>query len=644
MKPGSIALYGLLLLLAASAVAHDVEFKSPGPGMHFSVGQPIIVFADLFDVNDGHGMIVCPPGQTVNPMNGLPGPATCSGGGTPTGWPQFQVLVDSVVQTDDVTHATTVRGTTNFDSNMNPDPIDFNRFSVSGLAVGSHQVKIRGLFAPPPASNGATQDSAPITIMVDSLPTGRTTLSLNANVSGAINWTNLIVVGNGHSVAANGSVVISNTLVTGVGSPSSNGISGTATSLDIENSVFEATAALDLTVTGNATVNNNEFRANNLLTFESSNPDASPIITLRGNSAPTKLFQGNRAGAGRVVFANTNHWLIGGDTDDKTNILIGPRSTLYLVDNTGNVSVRGNYVHHNYRGGWSQGFNLSFGCLFCSISSGGGILIEHNLFRGGSWPVQDLSGEFRYNLIYGYGHTWLRSAFDGAAIHHNVFAPEAGGGDQNQGIWFYGGETGMQVYNNTFDGGGQGVGDFAGPTVQVSNTSQVASLRNNLMTFSRNFENSPGDPRVVGDTGTLASADYNAFYSPDNDNHDNYDIAGMSEPAVGAHDVSGSGAGTIGVVNGQLTAVPFAGQRVDPYESVVDEGAVWQRTQKLSTILAAFRARYTPAANSPVVNHGDPQDNDAHGRRTDVGAIDLNGHDADQFGKFGDLIFRDGFQ
>jgi hypothetical protein len=277
-------------------------------------------------------MIVCPAGQTVNDMHGVAGPATCSGGGTPTGWPQLQVLVDNVAQTDDVTHAMTVPGTIDFDSNMNPDLINFHRFSVSGLAVGAHQVKVRGLFAPPPASDGATLDSAPIAITVYALPTGRTTLSLNANVSGAINWTNLIVIGNGHTVAANGSVMVSNTLVTGLGSPSSSGISGTATSLDIENSVFEATASLDLTVSGNATINNNEFRSNNLLTFQASNPDASPVITLRGNSAPLKFFQGNRAGAGRVVFSATDNWLIGGDTDDKTNILIGPRSTLYLVE------------------------------------------------------------------------------------------------------------------------------------------------------------------------------------------------------------------------------------------------------------------------------------------------------------------------
>jgi hypothetical protein len=635
-------LIGILELLPLSAFAHFAGFKSPGPGMHFTVGQPVIVFADLFDDNDGHGMIICPAGQTpIVPAGG--GAATCSGGGTPVGWPQLQVLVDGAAQTDSVTHGTTVPGSTDFDSNGNPDPIDFYRFSVTGMTPGTHQMVIRGHFAPPPASNGATVDSTPIAITIDALPAGRTTLTLNADVTGTINWNNLIVIGNGHRVHANGAVSIVNTLVTGLGSPSAAGIDGTASNLSIRNSVFESTAALDLTAAASAVVRNSEWRANNLLTFVASDPDASPIITLRGNGIGAKLFQGNNIGAGRVEFRNTSNWLIGGDTDADTNIIIGPRATLYPVDSSSNITVRGNYDHHNYRGGWSQGFNFSWVCNFCGSSSGTVNLIEHNVIRGGSWPLQSVSGELRYNLIYGYGHTWLRSAGDnGASIHHNVFAPEKGGGDQNQGIWFYDGETNIQVYNNTFDGGGGGQFDFAGPTIQVNNTSHVDSIRNNLVTYSRNYENTPGDPRIVGDAGTIGQADYNAFYSPDNTTKDNYAIAGVSEPAVGAHDASGAGTG---VLNGQLAATPFSAARIDPYETLVDEGAVWNRTQKVSTILAAFRAHYMPAAGSPVVNAGDPADNDAQSRRTDIGAIDRDGHDDDQFGKFGvDEIFANGFE
>jgi len=630
-------------LAPACAFAHFAGFKSPGPGMHFTVGQPVIVFADLFDDNDGHGMIVCPTGQTpIVPPGG--GAATCSGGGTPVGWPQFQVLVDGVAQTDSVTHGTTVPGSTDFDSNGNPDPIDFYRFSVTGLAPGTHQMVIRGHFAPPPHSNGATLDSAPIAITIDALPAGRTTLTLSADVSGAINWNNLIVIGNGHRVHANGAVSIMNTLVTGLGSASALGIDGTASNLAIENSVFESTAAIDLNTPSAAVVRNNEWRANNLLTFVASDPDASPIVTFRGGGVSPRLFQGNNVGAGRVEFRNAFNWLIGGDGDAETNVIIGPRATLYLVDGSSNITVRGNYDHHNYRGGWSQGFNFSWTCNFCGASSGTFNLIEHNVIRGGSWPLQSVSGELRYNLIYGYGHTWLRSAGEtGASIHHNVFTPEKGGGDLNEGIWFYSGETNIQIYNNTFDGGGAGNFDFAGATIRVNNDSHVDSIRNNLVTYSRDTGNgSPGEPRIVGDAGTIGHADYNAFYSPDNTTKDNYAITGMSEPAIGAHDASSAGTG---MLNGQLAATPFSAPRVDPYESLVDEGAVWNRTQKVSAILAAFRARYLPAAGSPVVNAGDPADNDAQARRTDIGAIDRDGHDDDKFGKFGvDEIFADGFE
>jgi hypothetical protein len=615
--------------------------------MHFSVGQPVIVFADLFDADNNHGLIVCSNGQTpIVPAGG--GPATCPAGGTPAGWPQLQVLVDGVVQTDSVTHSTTVRGSTDFDSNGNPDPINFNRFSVTGLAAGTHQMIVRGHFFTVISDPvGTTLDSAPIAIVVDPLPSGKTVLSLGADVSGSVNWNNLIVQGNGHLVRPNGSVTIKDSVIIGLGSPTSDGINGTVTALDIENTVFESTGAVTLAVTNGATVSNNEFRANNLLAFEASDPDVPPIVSLSGKTSASKVFQGNRIGAGRLVFENTSHWLIGGNTDAATNILIGPRCTINIVSGSSEMTVRGNYSHHNYRGGWSQGFNM--------VASGAGanVIIEHNVFRGSSWNVQDLAGEFRYNLIYGYGHTWLRSASDGVSIHHNVFAPEQGGGESDQGIWLYSGETGVQIYNNTFDGGGDAVSEnfaiglfpFTGPVVEISNDSHVTSLRNNLMTYTTNFENSAGNPHVSGDAGTFGSVDYNAFYSPDNDTHDNYAISGMTEGSAAGfatHDVSGNGA--LGIKDAQLAKSPFAGARIFPYATVVDEGAVWNRTQLLSSVLAAFRARYTPAAASPIIDAGDPADDDSQGRRADIGAIDAGGHDLDQFGKFApDQIFKNGF-
>jgi hypothetical protein len=82
----------------------------------------------------------------------------------------------------------------------------------------------------------------------------------------------------------------------------------------------------------------------------------------------------------------------------------GPRGTLYLVNGSSHITVRGNYIHHNYRGGWSQGLNVSFTCLYCGSAGGTNVLVEHNMIRGGSWPIQNIVGEFRYNLIRRHAH------------------------------------------------------------------------------------------------------------------------------------------------------------------------------------------------------------------------------------------------
>src|SRR4051812_25718057 len=99
----------------------------------------------------------------------------------------------------------------------------------------------------------------------------------------------------------------------------------------------------------------------------------------------------------------------------------------------------------------------------------------------------------------------------------------------------------LSIYNNTFDGGGAASGDFSGPTIDMFGGSQVASFRNNLVTFSRNMNNdNPGAARVTGGENAYAYADYNAFFSPDNQNKTNYDFAG-----AGAHDVGNGSDGQL---------------------------------------------------------------------------------------------------
>ena len=602
--------------LASPTGAEELYFKSPGSGMRFTAGLPIIVWADALPRDE---------------QAGFP-------------------LVEGFWDAQPFATAVNVVGA-----------YDYFPLTVPGTlsTPGVHLLKLRATFR-----SGAVRETE-MPVSVDPWPANMTTpcsapsgqqfclveLTANATFSN-LDWTNVAVRGNGHTVTVSGSLTIRDSLVTGLGSltglasPATSvmvdGITGTLIgNVDVRGSTFEATGALDLVVNGSGTVafRDNELRASNFIRFEPSNPDASPVLRFRGSHAPRKLFQGNRIGSGRVVFEGMANWLIGADVDQDPldgNILMGPRCTIEAINGDAMV-IRGNYDRHNYRGEWSQGFNL------VAHGSASDTLVEHNLIRGGSWPVQSIVGEFRYNLVVGYGHEWIRTLHTGAHIHHNVFVPEGGGG-QGHGIWAYlpyylPSATGLRIDNNTMDGGAQ-TGDFAGPFVELSDPLiQATSLRNNLFTYARNYGNgSPGEPLVRATDGSFLYVDYNAFYSPDSDQPENYDavVPGHTEgdPGYAGHDVSGTGA--IGVVNGRLAAHPFAGLRDDPYS--VDEAAVWNRQLLLSQVLAGFRDRYKPAAGSPIIDRGDVADNDSQGRRTDIGAIDLAGHDQDRFGRFGPTV------
>jgi hypothetical protein len=599
--------------LALPAGAQELYFKSPGPGMRFTASLPIIVWADVLPRDEQAGFPVVEGFWDAQP---------------------FATAVNVV------------------------GAYDYFPLTVPGAlsTPGVHLLRLRATFR-----SGAVRETE-MPVSIDPWPANTTTpcsapsgqqfclveLTSDATFSN-LDWTNVAVRGNGHTITVNGSLTIRDSLVTGLGSltgladPATSvmvdGITGTLTgNVDVHGSTFEATGALDLVINGSGTVafRNNELRASNFIRFEPSDPDASPVLRFRGTHAPRKRFQGNRVGSGRVVFEDTTNWLVGADVDENPmdgNILMGPRCTIEAINADGTV-IRGNYDRHNYRGEWSQGFNLVL------HGSGNDTLVEHNLVRGGSWPIQSTAGELRYNLVVGYGHEWIRTLHTGSRIHHNVFVPEGGGG-QSHGIWAYlpyylPSATGLQIYNNTMDGGAE-TGDFAGPFVELSNTLiQATSLRNNLFTYARNYGNgSPGEPLVRATDGSFLYVDYNAFYSPDSDQTENYDavVPGHTEgdPGYAGHDVSGSGA--TGVVNGRLAAHPFAGVRDDPYS--VDEAAVWNRQLLISQVLAQFRERYKPAAGSPVIDRGDVADNDSLGRRTDIGAIDLSGHDQDRFGRFG---------
>lgn len=626
-----IMLLAAVMAAALPAAADSIRFKNPTiSGMHFTEGQTLVFFFDVSDSrNTTYGEIVCPSGGYTYPPGG--GPVTCSNGGTPSRWPQFEVYVgnEGSPRVDSLKGVSRISLPLQVNDSGNPTPIGFWRFNLAGLAAGTYQIRGKGFF-----NRGASSVmSDPITIVVDPLP-AKTVVNLTGNVTGSVNWTNVLVRGNGFTVNASGGLVIKDSLVTDLGSISAdgytsavNGISGTVDTLDIENVIFENTGEIQLTLSGGAAarVVNSEFRANNKALLHApgvgSFTGVDTFLEIKGgNAAPLKYFQGNRMAAGSVMFDGSKGWLVGGDTDDKSNIFLGPRCGVDLVNGASDITLRGNYSHHTYGSGWSQGMNFYY------LSGGSAnVVTEHNFIMGGSWPLQDLKGEFRYNVVYGYDHTWVRTIGTGGVVHHNLFLPKGEQGQHEGGI-DGGNGSNLQIYNNTFDGGGAAYGEFQAPMILLGGTG--SSVRNNLFTYARNQTNGNMgwyDPRgrayLAGVTGAgIASADNNAFYNPDNSSPSNYQNAGFGANDV--KEVQQSGAW-------ELAAHPFAGARALNDGSVFDDAAVWQGLRKMSQILAAFRARYTPLAS--VIDKGAPAG-------VDVGAIEAASglqQPEDKLGKFG---------
>lgn len=573
------------------------HIKSPMTGMHFTQGLPIRIVADGIDINGWQWLDQQMEAQEV------------------------RFFVDgSQFATDDHT-----RGYNHFET------------VVTGLAVGTHTLKTQSL-----NYGGVLANSDPVVITIDTMPAKSNTISLDADIqlSGSQNldWKDAIVKGNGHKVTSTSSwtgyLIIRNSLVTGL-AVAGNAIPDSVNSLTpgievttnggsvtIEHSIFEWTGADYFTVNGAGTVSikYNEFRANAYIGYVSWNPDRSPFMQIKGNCTGRKVFAGNNVGAGFLSIKGMSKWLVGGNSDAETNVFIGPRMGTSIESSSGDT-IRGNYMHHDYNGGWSQGY-----C--CAFQSDSDMVVEHTIIRSGSWPVQSAAGEFRYNFVEECGHEWVRTLMANTSFHHNILHHGSGtGGDPAAGIWLYTNQTGIKIYNNTL----WGTMDF--PALSISNGSSVTSLRNDLFCkFSTpaNFGiidrylapysvETDSNPRIL-------SADYNCFYNPDSKGPNNYGdrlVAGVTEGSAGwaGHDLGG--------VNGQVDPKLTGGATI-LYS--VDESAVWNRTLKLSQVLAKLRQDFTPTTGSPLIDKGDPAD----GAGVDIGAVGAGANDpADLFGKFG---------
>jgi hypothetical protein len=581
-----LTVLGLLALAATShALAQSsplVRLKTPADGMHFAATNPIRMLADGLDP-DGYQ------------------------------WNFGRMEADSVAFFVDNVQVARVKPT--------EGRINWFEAYATGLQPGSHTLRAESV------NWGGTVLVGPtVTIVVDDFPTkGGGTVSLTRDLvlsgSADLTWNNVVVKGNGFKVRSSdgwsGKVQINDSFVTGLGDFGVAGIDvATVRDVNVTNTVFDATGSLNVRVDGKGSLNvvGNEFRANNKIAFEPSNPDMSPVFHATGSTSGTKRFSANRVGAGIVEFFAMSDVLIGGDTDNDSNILIGPRAVIRL-DHCTRMTVRGNYAHHDYNGGWSQGFNLAF---YVGSSD---LLVEHNVIRQGSWPVQDMAGTFRYNLVVEIGHEWVRTALSGTKIHHNVFVhpgkylgPNAG---VDAGIWLYNNYNGVEIYNNTFDAGGA-PSKMLAPVLAVSEGSRAATFKNNVIAGL-----SPKAPRGlvahydVNATGSIVDyADYNAFYNPDSDSP-HYE-PGTVVNGLGEHDVTANPQFTVG------SEIPFA----------INEAEVWNRTLRVSQVLAHYRHLYEPAPGSPLIDAGAP----GGVRGADIGAIEGGTGtptDDDLFGKFG---------
>jgi len=409
---------------------------------------------------------------------------------------------------------------------------------------------------------------------------------------------------------------------------------GSGEQVVIEHTALLSSGAIHINNAGeSATVfRNNHLAANSYLPLTNQPDSSPPVFRATGGSPAKKRFQGNFVGKSVVLFENAANWQVGGLKDDESNVLIGLRASLSIL-RSADMHVAGNYIHTeipSFR--WSQVHTLQ-----CSGPSPR-LVVEHNILRHGQWVVRGIEGEFRYNLVLDAdAHNFIIGPRAGTHIHHNIFAryttvdPNL---NATIGVIYAGDD--IQIFNNTFDGGGADTArPWHVPAIEVNQQGHVASLRNNAFfnhptrfssgsaTVRPGFSEkltSPGPPR-------LGYADYNLFYNPAASERRNYgvSIAGKTErtdAGFGLHDVPAGGE-----LNAQ--AEPrFRGPLPRKFDFHDDDIAA--RKVTVRQILAAYRQAYSPAEGSPLIAAGDPAD----GALSFIGAVGTGEKSpGDAFGK-----------
>ena len=510
--------------------------------------------------------------------------------------------------------------------------------TVSNVAAGTYAIT-----AQITTTSNQVVSSAPVTVVVDNpAASSGPVFNLAADVilSGSQNAVyagtasnRCTINGNGFQIRSTGtftgSLTIANCFVRGLGTATNPAIDVTVSgsgAMQLSGNVLESFGTISIGANDQAqvAVRNNEFRENTLVAVTPLPTvyagETLPVFTASGNSSAQKFFQGNNVGMSSVEFHNTQNWLIGGDTDADSNVMMGVRCG-FTVDGSTNMVLRGNYSQHNYPHRFSQGLNFEL--------QGDGFLVEHNVIRSSSWPVRGMGGELRYNLIDPSGNTdqVFQAPAAGVNIHHNIFSFTVSQTlfSPSAGLSVIYNVDNVQFHNNSMDGGGTFM-TFYGSPISVESGAFIGSFRNNVI---YNFATQTR-PAIAGSIGESTSppperlryADYNDFFNPDASDQTNYGLSVVGHAAG----TSGYGMHDLGGFNGhadpnfvQPTAIPFPFAPED----------IWTRTKKVSDVLSTYRSMYTPAVGSPLIGAGDPQD----GMGGNIGAIG-HGEPADQFGRF----------
>jgi hypothetical protein len=495
-------------------------------------------------------------------------------------------------------------------------------------------------------SSGGMGGAAPTrSLDADLVLTGDDTLELGGGPC--------VIAGNGHSIRAvepwHGNLWLHDCHLVGLG-----GVDKPAIELamdegawtKIERCIFDDSGRVQLYNGFDSTslFSENTLLPNARLAEPALRDDALPIFQAEGwDGTGSKVFRGNLVQKGFVRFGKAAHWLVGGDSASDSNVIVGRRAGIELYGT--DFVVRGNYVHDVFVPSPDQPLGNQESAL-AVVYETTGVLVEHNVLRKGHWVVRGITGQFRYNAVLDPGSSgWLQQPFEDSKIHHNLFLTYAYPGEE-QGLLPDGTQiedgislvnfrkTGIEVYANTFDGGGA-ARHFVGPAVSVAESCFLDSLRSNVF-FRFAFELPDASqaavrpPLVEGIDPVpdrLGYADYNAFYAPEAAPARNYalGVAGHSvrvDAGYGLYDAHALGP-VDEQVDPKLIAEPPLALPFDEAQVVSGKLSVWQ-------VLANLRALYTPSQTSPLVDAGDPAD----GVGADIGAIGVGAADAsDRFGR-----------